>query len=263
VLTITPSTNNTTTIAACDSYTWSVNATTYTASGTYTSVSGCNTETLVLTITPSTNNTTTIAACDSYTWSVNATTYTASGTYTSVSGCNTETLVLTINTAATPTGDSVQTVAVDDLNDATLADLVVSPSNVIWYQTLTDAQNQTNSLAISTVLTNGATYYAVSFSSGCASSPLAVTVTVTLGVNGFDEASFSFYPNPTTGILNISYSDEITNVTVINLLGQIILTKQTNFNQVEVDLTSLPSAAYFVKVVANGKTKVIKVIKKD
>ena len=89
-------TNNTTTISACDTYTWSVNGTTYTQSGTYTSVTGCATETLVLTITPSTNNTTTVSECDSYTWSVNGTTYTQSGTYTNVVGCATETLVLTI-----------------------------------------------------------------------------------------------------------------------------------------------------------------------
>ncbi len=50
-ITITPSTTNTTTISACDSYTWGVNGTTYTTSGTYNSVSGCHTEILVLTIT--------------------------------------------------------------------------------------------------------------------------------------------------------------------------------------------------------------------
>jgi hypothetical protein len=50
VLTITPSTNNTTTASACDTYTWSVNGSTYTTSGTYTSVTGCHTETLVLTV---------------------------------------------------------------------------------------------------------------------------------------------------------------------------------------------------------------------
>jgi hypothetical protein len=47
VLTITPSINTTTTETACDSYTWSANGTTYTQSGTYTSVTACSTETLV------------------------------------------------------------------------------------------------------------------------------------------------------------------------------------------------------------------------
>ncbi|WP_284653844.1 T9SS type A sorting domain-containing protein [Flavobacterium terrisoli] len=262
-LTITPSTNNTTTVSACDTYIWSVNGTTYTASGTYTSVVGCHTETLELTITPSTNNTTTVSACDTYTWSVNGTTYTTSGTYTSVTGCHTETLVLTINSAATPTGDAVQTISVADLNDATLEDLVVSPSNVIWYASLADAQGQINPLAMTTVITTGSIYYAVNVSSGCPSAPFAVTVTVALGTNGFDNANFSFYPNPTSGILNISYSEEITNVSVINLVGQLIMERKTNQNQIQFDLSSLPSSTYFVKVESNGKSKVVKVVKQN
>ncbi|MCC6541106.1 MAG: HYR domain-containing protein, partial [Flavobacteriales bacterium] len=102
-ITITPSSSNTTTASACDNYTWSVDGQSYTASGTYTSVSGCHTETLVLTITPSTSNTTTASACDSYTWIVDGQSYTASGTYTSVSGCHTETLVLTITPSTSNT----------------------------------------------------------------------------------------------------------------------------------------------------------------
>jgi len=263
VLTITPSTTNTTTISACDTYTWSVNGTTYTTGGTYTSTVGCHTETLVLTITPSTTNTTTITACDTYTWSVNGTTYTTGGTYTSTIGCHTETLVLTINSATTPTGSSTQTISVTDLNDATLEDLVVSPSNVIWYGSLADAQGQINPLAITTVLTNGSTYYAVNVSSGCPSAPFAVTVTVALGTTGFDNANFSFYPNPTSGILNISYSDEITNVTVVNMIGQIIMDRKANQNEVQIDLSTLPASTYFVKVESNGNSKVVKVIKQN
>ncbi len=83
-LTITPSTSNTTVASACDSYTWSVNSTNYTQSGTYTSVNGCHTEILDLTITPSTTNTTVASGCDSYTWSVTGGTYTQSGTYSNV-----------------------------------------------------------------------------------------------------------------------------------------------------------------------------------
>ena len=97
------STVNTTSVTACDSYTWSVNDQTYSTSGTYTNVIGCNTETLVLTITPSTFNTTTASACGSYTWSVNDQTYSTSGTYTKVTGCNTETLVLTITPSTSNT----------------------------------------------------------------------------------------------------------------------------------------------------------------
>ena len=108
ILTINQSTTSTTTITACDSYTW--NEVTYTTSGTYTkyltggNAVGCDslTATLILTINQSTTSTTTITACDSYTW--NEETYTTSGTYTKVftggnaAGCDsTATLVLTIH----------------------------------------------------------------------------------------------------------------------------------------------------------------------
>jgi hypothetical protein len=102
-LTITPSTSNTTTASACDSYTWAVNGQTYSQSGSYTSVSGCATQILSLTITPSTSNTTTASACDSYTWAVNGQTYSQTGSYTSVSGCATQILNLTIVTSGTNT----------------------------------------------------------------------------------------------------------------------------------------------------------------
>ncbi len=262
-LTITQSTSSSTTVSACDTYTWLVNGLTYTATGTYVSVVGCHTATLNLTITPSTTNSATVSVCDAYTWLVNGLTYTVSGTYVSVVGCHRETLNLTINTAATPTGLSTQTVSVTNLNDATLEDLVVSPTTVIWYATLADAQNQVNPLLITTVLTDGATYYAVNVSSGCASAPFAVTVTVALGVNGFDGASLSVYPNPTSGIVNINYSEAIVSVTVMNLLGQVILQKKPNQSEVNIDLSSLPSATYFVIVESNGNWKVVKVIKND
>jgi hypothetical protein len=49
-LTIIQATSNTTTITACNSYTWSVNNQTYTQSGNYSFVNGCNTQILNLTI---------------------------------------------------------------------------------------------------------------------------------------------------------------------------------------------------------------------
>jgi hypothetical protein len=50
IVTIDPVVVNTTTVAACDTYTWAKNGVVYTASGTYTVVTGCNSEVLELTI---------------------------------------------------------------------------------------------------------------------------------------------------------------------------------------------------------------------
>ena len=104
-LTITPSSVHSTTISACDSYTWSNNGQTYSASGTYSgTTTNCVTEQLVLTITPSSNHTTNASACGSYTWSNNGQTYTTSGVYTgTTTNCVTEKLNLTITPATSNT----------------------------------------------------------------------------------------------------------------------------------------------------------------
>ena len=95
-----PNTTNTTSITACDSYTWPNNGVTYTTAGTNTYVGltlNCATELLNLSIIPSSTNTITVSVCDSYTWGVNGITYTSSGFYTeSGADCITEALNLTI-----------------------------------------------------------------------------------------------------------------------------------------------------------------------
>ena len=93
------------------SYTWPVSGLTYSASGTYTHVVGCNTATLTVVLTP---NTTTgdesqNVCGTSYTWPVSGLTYNASGTYTHVVGCNTATLTLVL-TPSTTTGSESQNV---------------------------------------------------------------------------------------------------------------------------------------------------------
>ena len=106
-LTINNATSGSETVTACDTYTWSANATTYTTSGTYTATLtnavGCDSvATLNLTINTATSGSESVTACDTYTWSANGTTYTTSGTYTATLtnavGCDSvASLNLTIN----------------------------------------------------------------------------------------------------------------------------------------------------------------------
>ncbi len=274
-LTITPLTTNgtvTTSICAGGSYTWAAPGTglSYTTAQTnLTNTVGCNTATLNLTITPlTTNGTVTTSICDgsSYTWAAPGTglSYTTAQTnLTNTVGCNTATLNLTINTAPTPTGSALQSFNVVNLNNATIASLVVSPAGVIWYASLLDAQNGTNPLLSTTVITNGSTYWAVNVVGGCRSTPFAVAVTVTLGNEEFDNLNFSFYPNPTSSILNITYSRVISDILLFNLLGQEVMAKKANETEVQIDLSQLAEATYFVKVTSEGREKIIKVIKRN
>ncbi|MDV6169968.1 T9SS type A sorting domain-containing protein [Flavobacterium sp. DG1-102-2] len=173
--------------------------------------------------------------------------------------------VITIANIAAPTGDSPQTVSVTDAADATIADIVVTAQGTVtWYATEADAAAGTNPLAADTQLTQGATYYATQTVGTCESAnALAVTVDVVLGDKGFDVKAFTFYPNPVKDVLNISYSSDITSVTVFNLLGQQVITLAPNSADVKLDMSALADAAYIVNVTAGNTVKTIKVIKRQ
>jgi hypothetical protein len=249
------STSNTTIISACDSYVWLVDGNTYTSSGNYSVVTGSHIDKLDLTITPSSDNVTIVSACNSYTW--NGTTYTTSGIKTgTTTNCVTEKLDLTINTTVSPTGSALQTFC----GSETVSLLNATGTGIVWY----DAATLGIVVPNPTVLVDGTTYYASQTIDGCESTTrLAVTASVgaCLDLENFDATNLQWYPNPTTGILNINYSKNIEEVSVINLLGQTLFTNKTKANEVQLDLSKLPTASYFVKVVSDGKSKIIKVIK--
>ncbi|MGK4566731.1 T9SS type A sorting domain-containing protein [Flavobacterium sp. 3HN19-14] len=82
-----------------------------------------------------------------------------------------------------------------------------------------------------------------------------------LGVSSFDGATFKAYPNPVTNVLNLSYSKNISNVEIFNILGQQMTTKTINANQAQVDMSMLAAGTYLVKVTSDNQVKTIKVVK--
>jgi hypothetical protein len=158
----------------------------------------------------------------------------------------------------TPTGDTEQTFS----EGATLADIVVDPTNVTWFSTEADALEGINPLPLNTLLVDGETYYAVNIIAGCLSDPLAVTVTITLSLNNFDDSNFSFYPNPTNDILFLNYNKTISEVVISNILGQVVKVHKANSKAVEIDMSALSKATYMVKIVSEGYSKTVKVVKK-
>lgn len=96
------------TVSACDSYTWSVNGTTYTTSGAYTHIQGDTLYILDLTINPSYANVIPIPVAGGCTFEWGDTTITTGGIYTkqfeSIYGCDsTVTINLTLSTSASRT----------------------------------------------------------------------------------------------------------------------------------------------------------------
>jgi len=83
-----------------------------------------------------------------------------------------------------------------------------------------------------------------------------------LSAPSFDDTDFRAYPNPVVDVLNLSYTQEISNVSVFNLLGQQVLTKTIGATDASVDMSSLAGGTYLVKVAVDNQVKTIKVIKK-
>ena len=83
-----------------------------------------------------------------------------------------------------------------------------------------------------------------------------------LGTGDLDKNDFIYYPNPVRNILNLSYNKPISTVMVSNLLGQkVIVTTAVNSTTAQIDMSSLPSGSYIVKVSSDNETKTMKVIK--
>ncbi len=192
----------------------------------------------------------------------------ATGTYyvtQTISGCESPRLAVavTINTVGAPTGAATQVIAVNTPAEATIASIVVTGTNVIWYPTSADAIAGTNALAVGTQLVSGTTYYAMQTVGGCTSTaPLAVTVTVTLGTSSFDKAALKYYPNPVSDIITISYSEPISTVTIYNMLGQKVIVKNSTETMTTIDMSDLAAGAYIAHVKSGDAMQEIRIIKK-
>ncbi len=91
-------------------------------------------------------------------------------------------------------------------------------------------------------------------------SDIVINATV-LGLENNTLDGFSFYPNPTNGIVNLKAASTIENATVYNVLGQKVLEKNAATNTLNIDLSSLSAGTYILKVSIDGQIGTYKVIK--
>ena len=84
---------------------------------------------------------------------------------------------------------------------------------------------------------------------------------VSLGLDDMEISQFTYYPNPVNNILTLDAQKNIESVVAYNMLGQEVLRLSPNTVNAEVDMSSLLSGAYFVKVSIQGATKTVRIIK--
>ncbi len=169
-------------------------------------------------------------------------------------------VTVTINSIPdSPTGSLSQTFE----EGAVIGDLVMDQLNVVWHITYNDAVNGYNPLSNGMPLQNNKTYYAVIIgTNGCPSLPTPVTVQVTLGLDGFDKDALQFYPNPIENSLTIRYSEILTGIEIYDMSGRRVGKELTSSTEITTDMSHLSAGVYMIKLTADSKEQLIKVIKK-
>jgi hypothetical protein len=255
-LTINNSTTATVNQTACDSYTWALNGTTYTTSGTYshvgTNASGCPlTTTLNLTINASTTATVNQTACISYTWALNGTTYTSSGTYTHVGtnavGCQlTTTLNLTINTVNVATNLSGITITAN-----------ASGASYQWIDCNNGNAIIPGAIAQAFTATTNGNYAVIVTDANCTDTSVCIAIT-SVGVDVHSSlVEIRLQPNPTFKDVTIVSNAEIIRVEIFTTAGELVQQELKHAFSIE----DLSRGIYLVKVITSEGTSTLRLIK--
>jgi len=81
------------------------------------------------------------------------------------------------------------------------------------------------------------------------------------GVEDFGSKGFSAYPNPVSDILNLKANEDISSVSISNILGQVVYSANVGSLSSTVDMSSYSSGTYFVTVQIGDTTGTIKVLR--
>ncbi len=145
----------------------------------------------------------------------------------------------------------------------TVADLeivLLEGATANWY--IMD-EDELEPIPATTALVDGMTYYVTQTLGGCESLvPLAILVDEVLGSENFDMSSLMVYPNPVTDVLTISNKAQLSEVVIVNLLGQTVISQKAGADKVTVNTASLQNGTYILKVyTTEGGSASVKIVK--
>jgi hypothetical protein len=156
---------------------------------------------------------------------------------------------------AAPTADANQ----QYLAGQTLSDLQVTYTGTLkWFAD----QGLNTELPNTTLLESGKTYYVLQTTDVCTSAATSITVSEKLAASDVKGDRTKYYPNPIVDQFTIDSKDTIDNVEVYSFMGKLIVAKRISSKTATLNLNTLTSGNYLIKVISAGKVDVIKVIKK-
>jgi hypothetical protein len=107
---------------------------------------------------------------------------------------------------------------------------------------------ETNTSSIDLQGHEGDTYYIITNCANGGTSDASETATAI--VTGISEAetNIDIFPNPANDILNITSSEIISEIEIVNTLGQVVYRREVNSNNAVCDVNGLASGVYVVKI---------------
>ncbi len=271
----------------CEGSVYNDNGFNVSEAGTYTqnltTANGCDSiVTLALTVLPSYNTNLTATICEGSELNISGFNVSEAGvytqTYTAVNGCDS---IVTLTVTELPTIHTDLTLTICEGTSLNFSGFNVSEAGIYTQNltsvngcdsivTLTVSVNPVFDTTINATINSGETYAEFGFNesesgiyvqnlqtvNGCDS-----TITLNLTVNSslYDVAELTeitFYPNPTSGIL--TFSKEIEKIEVIDNIGKVVM---RFFETEQIDIETLPSGAYYLRMTIRDKTIMRKVIK--
>lgn len=179
-----------------------------------------------------------------------------------IDGC--ESARIEVMATVNPTPDAPDAEGMQDYSAGqTLADLTVTLAEggtANWYTM--NGEGQYIAVNADTVLEDDMTYYVTQSVLGCESGYTAIVVNEVLGTSTFDLSALSVYPNPATDVITVTNRDNISQITLVNLLGQTVMQQTANATEVQLNIATLAQGTYILQVQSGSKVASIKVIKK-
>lgn len=146
---------------------------------------------------------------------------------------------------APPQGEANQTFTQPN---PTLADFVVSPTQISWFASYNDALSNNNALAANTALVDGVTYYAVNNSLFCPSLPTGFTAHMNLSAEAFSNFSLEVVPNPASSQITVRTHNNLSidRLIIRDISGKTVCS-QTAMPNNQINVESLAGGLYLIE----------------
>jgi hypothetical protein len=187
------------------------------------------------------------------------------GVYTvtqTVNGCEGQSAIVTVTINATPQAPAASAIQLFTNGD-TVADLdveLLDGATANWF--VMNDDGELVSIPATTVLEDGITYYVSQTLGTCTGEVSPIIANDVAKISEFELNGLSVYPNPVKDMLTIAYKDTLTEVYLVNMLGQTVAKQTANSNEARINVSALAGGNYILIVqAADGKFGTFKVIK--